>query len=83
MLSIINDKEEFKYHVTLYKMGFLDTLRTLGLTEEYIESLGDDRILISLIRQTLPNVIANDIIGVQPMTGPVGQIHTLRTRYDR
>jgi hypothetical protein len=29
----------------------------------------------------MPTVIANEIIGVQPMTGPVGQIHTLRVRY--
>jgi hypothetical protein len=29
----------------------------------------------------MPTVIANDIVGVQPMTGPVGQIHTLRVRY--
>lgn len=82
-MSYLANKEEFKYYLTLYKMGFLDTLRLLGLSEEEIESLGDDRILISLVRHTLPNLIAQDIIGVQPMTGPVGQIHTLRTRYDR
>jgi len=29
----------------------------------------------------MPTVIANEIIGVQPMTGPVGQIHSLRVRY--
>jgi hypothetical protein len=29
----------------------------------------------------MPTVIANELIGVQPMTGPVGQIHTLRVRY--
>ena len=29
----------------------------------------------------MPSVIANELVGVQPMTGPVGQIHTLRTRY--
>jgi hypothetical protein len=29
----------------------------------------------------MPTVIANEIIGVQPLTGPVGQIHTLRVRY--
>jgi hypothetical protein len=29
----------------------------------------------------MPTVIANEIMGVQPMTGPVGQIHTLRVRY--
>ncbi len=40
-----------------------------------------DPILISLVRRSMPNLIAYDICGVQPMTGPVGQIHTLRVRY--
>lgn len=30
----------------------------------------------------MPNVIANQIIGVQPMTGPVGSFFALKTRYD-
>ena len=33
------------------------------------------------IRRVMPTVIAKEIVGVQPMTGPVGQIHTLRVRY--
>lgn len=33
-----------------------------------------DQVLISTIRKVMPNVIANDIIGVQPMTRPVGSI---------
>jgi hypothetical protein len=37
--------------------------------------------MLPLIRRVMPTVIANDIMGVQPMTGPVGQIHTLRVRY--
>jgi len=40
-----------------------------------------DPILISLIRRTMPNLIAYDICGVQPMTGPTGLIFALRTRY--
>jgi hypothetical protein len=34
-----------------------------------------------VIRRVMPTVIANELVGVQPMTGPVGQIHTLRVRY--
>jgi len=34
-----------------------------------------------MVRKIIPNMIANDIIGVQPMTGPVGQIFTMRSRY--
>ena len=40
-----------------------------------------NRVILPVIRRVMPTVIANEIVGVQPMTGPVGQIHTLRTRY--
>ena len=40
-----------------------------------------NRVILPVIRRVLPTVIANEIVGVQPMTGPVGQIHTLRIRY--
>jgi hypothetical protein len=40
-----------------------------------------DPVLISLVRRALPNLIAYDICGVQPMTGPTGLIFALRTRY--
>ena len=40
-----------------------------------------NRVILPVIRRVMPTVIANDIVGVQPMTGPVGQIHTLRVRY--
>jgi hypothetical protein len=40
-----------------------------------------NKVVLPVIRRVMPTVIANEIIGVQPMTGPVGQIHTLRVRY--
>ena len=40
-----------------------------------------NREILPVIRRVMPTVIANEIVGVQPMTGPVGQIHTLRVRY--
>jgi hypothetical protein len=40
-----------------------------------------NKVMLPLIRRVMPTVIANEILGVQPMTGPVGQIHTLRVRY--
>ena len=39
------------------------------------------KVLLPLIRHVMPNIIANDIIGVSPMRGPTNQIHTLRTRF--
>ena len=42
---------------------------------------GFDPILISLVRRSLPNLIAYDICGVQPMTGPTGLIFAMRSTY--
>jgi hypothetical protein len=43
---------------------------------------GYDPVLISLVRRAVPNLIAYDICGVQPMTGPTGLIFAMRARYD-
>jgi hypothetical protein len=40
-----------------------------------------DPILISLVRRALPNLIAYDVAGVQPMTGPTGLIFAMRAKY--
>lgn len=40
-----------------------------------------NKVILPVIRRVMPTVIANEIIGMQPMTGPVAQIHTLRVRY--
>jgi hypothetical protein len=43
---------------------------------------GFDPILISLIRRAMPNLVAYDLAGVQPLTGPTGLIFAMRSRYD-
>ena len=40
-----------------------------------------NKVILPVIRRVMPTVIANELVGVQPMTGPVGQIPTLRVRY--
>ena len=40
-----------------------------------------DPVLISLVRRSMPNLIAYDVCGVQPMTGPTGLIFAMRSRY--
>ena len=42
-----------------------------------------NRVILPVIRRVMPTVIANELVGVQPMTGPVGQIHTLRVQIGR
>ena len=41
-----------------------------------------DPILISLVRRALPNLMAYDVAGVQPMSGPTGLIFAMKSRYD-
>ena len=42
---------------------------------------GFDPVLISLIRRSMPNLVAYDLAGVQPMNGPTGLIFAMRSRY--
>ena len=42
---------------------------------------GFDPVLISLIRRAMPNLVAYDVAGVQPMSGPTGLIFAMRSRY--
>jgi hypothetical protein len=42
---------------------------------------GFDPVLISMVRRTMPSLIANDIVGVQPMSGPTGLIFAMKAHY--
>ena len=42
---------------------------------------GFDPVLISLIRRSMPNLVAYDLAGVQPMNGPTGLIFAMRSRF--
>ena len=58
---------------------------TLGFTSSASASgpvAGYDPVLISLVRRAMPNLIAYDIAGVQPMTGPTGLIFAMRSKYN-
>ena len=46
------------------------------------QTAGFDPVLISLIRRSMPNLVAYDLAGVQPMNGPTGLIFAMRSRYD-
>ena len=61
-----------------------ETLQTTGYTTgdtRYRPVAGFDPVLISLIRRSMPQLIAYDIAGVQPMTGPTGLIFAMRSFY--
>ena len=55
---------------------------TAGLGGQTTGALqGFDPVLISLIRRSMPNLVAYDLAGVQPMNGPTGLIFAMRSRY--
>lgn len=49
-----------------------------GLSFE-LRALG--KVIMPILRRVMPSVIANDLVGVQPMSGPSAQIFTLKHRY--
>jgi len=59
--------------------GFLGEAAPVNATGSSVDNW--DPILISLVRRAMPNLIAYDIAGVQPMTGPTGLIFAMRSRY--
>ena len=59
--------------------GFLGEAAPVNATGSAVDNW--DPILISLVRRAMPNLIAYDIAGVQPMTGPTGLIFAMRSRY--
>jgi len=59
-----------------YGAGFSGTANPAGPTA------GFDPVLISLIRRSMPNLVAYDVAGVQPMSGPTGLIFAMRSRYN-
>ena len=63
--------------VEMQKSGMIT--ETTNATGAAIQNF--DPILISLVRRSLPNLIAYDVCGVQPMTGPTGLIFAMRSRY--
>jgi FlaG/FlaF family flagellin (archaellin) len=67
--------EASKYHST----GLLTEAAPTNSTGASISNF--DPVLIALVRRAMPNLIAYDICGVQPMTGPTGLIFAMRSRY--
>lgn len=62
------------------RSSFLSEASPTNATGSAVDNF--DPVLISLVRRSMPNLIAYDICGVQPMTGPTGLIFALRSRYD-
>ena len=68
--------------------SFLSEQPTMSVGNTGYQSGGDqtlagfDPVLISLIRRSMPNLVAYDLAGVQPMNGPTGLIFAMRSRFN-
>ena len=74
-------KEE---HNMLTEAAPINSVGADGLKSSHGSSglAGFDPILISLIRRAMPNLVAYDVCGVQPMSGPTGLIFAMRSHYN-
>ena len=75
MTSLLSETTNNTYGAGAGAAGFGSGADATGPTAGY------DPILISLVRRSMPNLIAYDIAGVQPMTGPTGLIFAMRSKY--
>ena len=82
--ALVLENQEKALHEEAQNMGRLWEATPINVAPTSPSSgniQGFDPILIGLVRRALPNLMAYDICGVQPMTGPTGLIFAMRTRY--
>jgi hypothetical protein len=73
------------FFITLLTPFVAAACRTLGLTLPAWArpKPHPDAVLISLIRRSMPKLVAANICGVQPMTGPTGLIFAMKAHYEK
>ena len=76
--AILENQERALTEERAQHNGFLTEAAPVGANNASIGTW--DPVLISLVRRSMPNLIAYDICGVQPMTGPTGLIFAMRAR---
>ena len=77
--KFLNEQNQF-----LYEAAPTNDAGTGGFSSSATNASGTagfDPVLISLIRRSMPNLVAYDLAGVQPMNGPTGLIFSMRSRY--
>jgi len=78
----LREQQEFLYEAPTMNLGSGGAFGGTASGDNGTPTAGFDPVLISLIRRAMPNLIAYDICGVQPMTGPTGLIFAMRSRKD-
>jgi len=75
---VLENQEKALREQRAQEQGFITEAAPANATS----SIGTwDPVLISLVRRAMPNLIAYDVCGVQPMTGPTGLIFAMKSRY--
>ena len=76
--AVILENQETAFREESEQMNFLSEAAPSNATSS---AANWNPVLISLVRRALPNMIAYDVCGVQPMTGPTGLIFAMKSRY--
>ena len=78
----LREQQDFNQSGSFLTEGPTNSVGDGGYTSQGGQAVaGFDPVLISLIRRSMPNLVAYDLAGVQPMTGPTGLIFAMRSRY--
>ena len=78
----LREQQDFNQSGSFLTEGPTNSVGDGGYTSSGSQAVaGFDPVLISLIRRSMPNLVAYDLAGVQPMTGPTGLIFAMRSRY--
>ncbi len=79
--KFLREERQFLGEAPSYSGSTSSTTGFSGDANGYGPVAGFDPVLISLIRRSMPNLVAYDLAGVQPMNGPTGLIFAMRSRY--
>ena len=79
--KFLREERQFLGEAPSYSGSTSNTAGFSGDANGYGPVAGFDPVLISLIRRSMPNLVAYDLAGVQPMNGPTGLIFAMRSRY--
>ncbi len=77
--AVLENQEKALQEERAQQFGFLNEAAPAGANTASIGTW--DPVLISLVRRSLPNLMAFDVAGVQPMSGPTGLIFAMKARY--
>lgn len=68
-------------HIQIKIKNQNDVAIFLMFFSDYIFDFRDVGVILPIIRRMMPTILANELCGVQPMTGPLGSIFSLKTQY--